>query len=80
MHHAFDGADLADAPGGGVLVRAIEAGSPASETQLRPNDVITSANRQHVATVKELRAAAKDQQTLVLGIRRGSSTLIIPVR
>ena len=80
VHHAFEGADLADAPGGGVLVRAIEAGSPASETQLRPNDVITSANRQHVANVKELRAAAKEQQTLVLGIRRGSSTLIIPVR
>ena len=80
VHHAFEGADLADAPGGGVLVRAIEAGSPASETQLRANDVITSANRQHVTNVKELRAAAKDQQTLVLGIRRGSSTLIIPVR
>jgi len=80
VHHAFEGADLADAPGGGVLVRAIEAGSPASETQLRANDVITSANRQHVTNVKELRAAAKDQQTLVLGVRRGSSTLIIPVR
>jgi Do/DeqQ family serine protease len=80
IHRAFDGADLADAPGGGVLVRAIESGSPASGTQLKPNDVITSVNRQRVASIKDLRAAAKDQVTLVLTIRRGTATLIIPVR
>ncbi len=80
VHHAFDGADLGDAPGGGVLVRSIDAGSPASATQLRANDVITNVNRTHVATVKDLRAAAKDQTTLVITVRRGSTTLIIPVR
>jgi Do/DeqQ family serine protease len=79
-HRALEGAELADAPGGGVLVRSIEPGSPASQTQLRANDVITSVNRQHVGTVKELRAAAKGQSTLVLAIRRGGATLIIPVR
>jgi len=61
-------------------VRAIEAGSPASETQLRPNDVITDANRHHVAGLKELRAAAKDQSTLLLTVHRGSATLFIAVR
>ena len=80
VHHAFEGADLADAPGGGVLVRAIEAGSPAAGTALKPNDVITNVNRQHVGSVKELRAVAKDQTTLVLTVRRGSATLIVPVR
>jgi Do/DeqQ family serine protease len=79
-HRALEGAELGDAPGGGVVVRSIEAGSPASQSQLRPNDVITSVNRQHVGTVKDLRAVAKDQTTLVLAIRRGNSTLIIPVR
>ena len=79
-HRALEGAELGDAPGGGVLVRSIEPGSPASQTQLRANDVITSVNRQRVQNLKELRAAAKDQSTLVLTIRRGSSTLIIPLR
>jgi serine protease Do/serine protease DegQ len=80
IHRAFEGADLADAPGGGVLVRAIEAGSPAAAGQLKANDVITNVNRQHVGTVKDLKAAAKDQATLVLTVRRGSATLILPVR
>jgi serine protease Do/serine protease DegQ len=80
VHHAFDGADLADAPGGGVLIRAIDAQSPAAATALKANDVITNVNRQKVANVKELKAAAKDQTTLVLTVRRGSATLIVPVR
>jgi serine protease Do/serine protease DegQ len=80
IHRALEGADLEDAPGGGVLVRAIDAGSPASETQLRANDVITDVNRHHVATVKDLRAAAKDQATLLLTVRRGTATLFIAVR
>ena len=79
-HRALEGAEFGDAPGGGVVVRSVQPGSPASQSALRPNDVITSVNRQHVGTVKELRAAAKDQSTLVLAIRRGNSTLIIPVR
>ncbi len=79
-HRALEGAELADAPGGGVLVRSIEAGSAASQTALRANDVITAVNRQKVATVKELKAAAKDQSTLLLTVRRGTGTLVIPVR
>ena len=47
---------------------------------LKPNDVITNVNRQHVGGVKELKAVAKDQTTLVLTVRRGSATLIVPVR
>jgi Do/DeqQ family serine protease len=80
IHRALEGADLGDAPGGGVLVRAIEPGSPASQTPLRPNDVITNVNRQRVGSVKDLRAAAKDQSTLLVTVRRGSATLIVPIR
>ena len=80
IHHALEGADLADAPGGGVLVRGLETGSPAGDSQLRVNDVITDVNRHHVATVKDLRAAAKDQSTLLLTVRRGTATLFIALR
>ncbi|HXQ63599.1 MAG TPA: DegQ family serine endoprotease [Steroidobacteraceae bacterium] len=80
IHRAFEGADLADAPGGGVLVRAIESGSPASQTQLRANDVITNVNRQRVNNLKELRAAAKNQTTLLVTVRRGTATALIPIR
>ena len=80
IHHALEGAELSDAPGGGVLVRSIENGSPASQTPLKANDVITNANRKPTNSVKELRAAAKDATTLVLTIRRGNGLLIIPVR
>src|SRR5208282_4296222 len=80
IHRAFEGADLADAPGGGVLVRSIESGSPASQTQLRANDVITNVNRQRVNNLKELRAAAKNQTTLLVTVRRGTATALIPIR
>ncbi|MBS0376602.1 MAG: DegQ family serine endoprotease [Proteobacteria bacterium] len=80
LPRALEGADLADAPGGGVLVRAIEPGSPASQLPLRASDVITAVDRKSIATVKELRAAAKDQTSLLLTVRRGAATLKILVR
>ncbi len=80
LHHALEGADLGDAAGGGVVVRSIEPGSAASQTQLHPNDVITTVNRKAVASLKELRAASKDQATLLLTVKRGDTTLIVPLR
>lgn len=81
LHHGLEGADLGDAPGGaGVVVHAIEPGSAASQTALKPNDVITTVNRQRVTNLKELRAAAKDQATLLLVVKRGAATLVVPVR
>ena len=80
LHKALEGADLADAPGGGVLVRSIEPGSSASQTQLKANDVITIVNRKPVANVKELRAAVKEQSSLLLTVRRGETTVVVPVR
>ncbi len=75
LPHALDGADLGDAPGGGVLVRSIEPGSPASQQPLKANDVITAADRHSVATLKDLKAAVKDQTSVLLTVRRGTTTL-----
>jgi Do/DeqQ family serine protease len=80
VHRALDGVDLADAPGGGVLVRAVEPGSAASQNGLKANDVIASVNRQRVGNVKELRAAVKDKSSLLLEVRRGGTTLFVPIR
>jgi serine protease Do/serine protease DegQ len=75
LPHALDGADLGDAPGGGVLVRSIEPGSPASQQPLKANDVITAADRHAVTTLKDLKAAVKDQTSVLLTVRRGATTL-----
>jgi Do/DeqQ family serine protease len=80
LPRALEGAELADAPGGGVLVRSIEPGSPASLQPLRPNDVISAVDRHAVATLKDFKAAAKDQTSLLLTVRRGAATLKVLVR
>jgi Do/DeqQ family serine protease len=80
LPRALEGAELGDAPGGGVVVRSIEPGSPASQQPLKANDVITAVDRHSVATLKDLKAAAKDQSSLLLTVRRGATTLKILVR
>jgi len=80
LPRALEGAELGDAPGGGVVVRSIEPGSPASQQPLKPNDVITAVDRTSIATLKDLKAAAKDQTSLLLTVRRGATTLKILVR
>jgi Do/DeqQ family serine protease len=81
LPHALEGAELGEAPGGGgVVVRSIEPGSPASQQPLKANDVITAVDRHSIATLKDLKAAAKDQTSLLLTVRRGATTLKILVR
>jgi Do/DeqQ family serine protease len=81
IHHGLEGADLADAPdGGGVLVRGVTDGSPASVAGLRPNDLIVGIGRTAVSNIKTFREAAKGVNLLMLNVRRGSSTLLIPIR
>jgi Do/DeqQ family serine protease len=80
LHPSLEGAVLADAPGGGVLVRALPQGSPASQSALREGDVITGVNRRPVASLRELRAAVAGQSSFVLSIRRGNALLVLPVR
>jgi S1-C subfamily serine protease len=79
--HGLDGAVLADAPElGGALVRSVESGSPAALQGLRANDVIVRANRQSVTNLEELLNRAHSATSLVLEVRRGKATLLIPLR
>ncbi len=81
LHRALRGAELVDAPAAtGVVVRAIEANSPASQSMLRPNDLISAVNRKPVANLKEFTSAAKDQASLILQVKRGANILVIVLR
>ena len=80
MHNGLDGANLADAPGGGVLVRTVAEGSPAAQRGLRANDVIIGVGRTRVANLAEFKRATTGAAAFVLQIRRGSAMLVIPIR
>jgi serine protease Do/serine protease DegQ len=80
LHPSLEGATFSDAPGGGVVVRAIAQGSPASQSALREGDVITGVNRRPVANLRELGAAVQNQPSFVLTVRRGSAVLVLPIR
>jgi S1-C subfamily serine protease len=76
----FEGASLEDADGSGVLVRGVEAGSPAAQSGLRPNDVIYGVNKAPVRNLEELKEAAQGQRSLLLNIRRGNQPLGLLIR
>jgi serine protease Do/serine protease DegQ len=78
-HPGLAGATLADAPDGGVLVRAVEARSAASQ-YFRTGDRIEGANRQTIANLKELRDVASRGGALVLRVRRGNAVVLVPLR
>ena len=80
MHSGLDGANLADAPGGGVLVRTVAEGSPAAQRGLRTNDVIIGVGRTRVANLAEFKRATAGAAAFVLQIRRGNAMLVIPIR
>jgi serine protease Do/serine protease DegQ len=79
VHPGLIGATLADAPEGGVQIRAIEPRSAASQL-FRTGDRIEAANRVNVANLKELREVAKRGGALVLKIRRGNAVVLVPLR
>jgi serine protease Do/serine protease DegQ len=80
IHRSLEGAELADAPGSGVIVKSVQEGSPAAQSGLRSNDLIVGIGRAPVANLKAFREAAKDANLLLLNVRRGSQILLIPVR
>ncbi len=80
LHSGLEGADFADAPGGGVLVRSVAEGSPAAQRGLRANDVIIGVGRTRVANLAEFRKAIEGASAFVVQIRRGSAMLVIPIR
>jgi serine protease Do/serine protease DegQ len=79
-HAGLEGADLVDAKGGGVLVRAVADGSPAAQRGLRTNDVIVGVGRTPVTTLAEFQRATQGASAFVVTLRRGAATLVIPIR
>jgi Do/DeqQ family serine protease len=81
LNRGLDGADLTDAPdGGGVQVNKVQEASAAAQAGIRVNDVIVGVGRTPVSDMKSFREAVKGASVLVLKIRRGSDTLLLPVR
>ncbi len=61
----------------GVLITAVEPGSPAAAAGLHAGDVIVSANRHNVKSVDELNKVTHKSKTLLLNIRRGNGALFL---
>src|ERR1700736_3814698 len=60
INKGLEGADLADAPdAGGVLVKAVQEGSPAAQNGLRAGDLIVGVGRTTVTNAKSFKEAAK---------------------
>ena len=67
----------------GVVVTAVEPGSPAEMAGIRPGDVIEEVNRQAVKSVRDFTTAVeevKDAETLLLLARRGNFTSFFALR
>ena len=80
LHRGLEGADLGDAQGGGILIRAVAEGSPAAQRGLRANDIILGVGRTRVANLDEFRRLTEGAAAFVLQIRRGNAMLVIPIR
>jgi len=78
LHPALEGVTLADAPEGGVQVRAVEPRSRAAQ-RLRTGDRIEGANNRGVSKLKDLQDIAKRGGALVLTVRRGHSVVFVPL-
>ena len=61
----------------GVIISAVENGSPAARTGLRRGDIITSANRKNIKNISELQAAIATNKSLLINIRRGNGSLFL---
>jgi serine protease Do/serine protease DegQ len=81
INKGLEGTELSDAPDAeGVLVKSVQEGSSASQAGLHANDVIVGVGRTPVTNLRSFREAAKGASVLVLKVRRGGDTLLIPVR
>lgn len=78
LHPRLQGATLSEiASGDGVEISELTPGSLAQKTGLRQGDIIQAANRKPINDLDSLRSAMTTRRSLMLNIRRGSSTLLI---
>ena len=80
INKGLDGAELSDAPDGGILVKTVQEGSPAAQNGLRANDLIVGVGRTPVTNSKAFKEAAKNANVLVLNVRRGNTVQLIQIR
>jgi serine protease Do len=80
INKGLDGAELSDAPDGGILVKTVQEGSPAAQNGLRANDLIVAVGRTPVTNSKAFKEAAKNANVLVLNVRRGNTVQLIQIR
>ncbi len=82
VHKFLEGASLRNNKGNkGVIVDALEFGSPASRSGLREGDVIIGANRRDVRNLDELKdAASRSNNLLLLRIQRGNAALYLVIQ
>jgi serine protease Do/serine protease DegQ len=65
----------------GVMVSALEPGTSAAVTGIRPGDIITSVNRQGVSTLREFTEAARGAGgRLLMNIQRGTGALFLVIQ
>ena len=89
VHPRLDGAELSELVPQhplygrvqGVMVGALESGSPAAATGIRPGDVITSVNRHPVGSLQQLATAARGGGgRLLMNLQRGSGALFLVIQ
>lgn len=82
LHSLLGGAHFANNPDGdGVVVTAIDPGSPAAASGLRTGDVIIGANRTRVDDMKSFnRALKKTSDTVLLHVQRGGGSFYLVIR
>ncbi len=78
LHPGLQGAEIADAEGG-VLVINIEQNSPAAQRGLEAGDLITHVNKKPIEGNDAFREATEGSNTLILRIQRGSTRLLLPI-
>lgn len=77
-------ADLAEQLGveddAGVVISAIEAGSPGEEAGLRPGDVVLEINQKPVSDADAFEATLEDKEKALLLVRRGENSIFVAVK
>ncbi|RLU02695.1 MAG: PDZ domain-containing protein [Ketobacter sp.] len=82
LHKFLEGAHLADNKDPkGVLIQSLDPGSAAQMSGLRAGDIITSANKQRVEDIDDLKdALGKSKQQLLLRLLRGNAALYLVLK
>ncbi len=83
IHPGLAGADFATSTAsttGGIEVTSVAPDSPAAQRGLRSGDIITAVNRRPVRSIRDLTEIAGGSRVLVLLVRRGDRTLMLPIR